>query len=411
MAYTIIKSDGTTLTTIADGTINTSSSSIGLPGRNFSGYGQTLDTNMVRMLENFASGNVPPNPIRGQLWFNTTSSTLNVCPTNGETNAAAWYTMTTTSSGGNATFANLSITGNVIANNLSVAKNITGDTITVRLATVTDTLTADKAGITTATMGTAVTGLVTTSANLAAAPSTAGSMYGKWTLYGDTSGTGNAMFVSAGNITFSASSVNGIKCDKYMYANGAAFNPSGSYTNQNVSDFLTGANAVTRFAGAIAPSSVTTSSIAGGGTVTGTWTLGAGARWQATFADLAERFEADAVYAPGTVVEIGGEKEITAVSSDLSEDVFGVVSNTAAYLMNEGAGTDETHPPIALSGRVTVNVTGVVKKGDRLVSAGNGLARAGNKSELTAFNVIGRSLTAKNDESVGTVLAVVNIRV
>jgi hypothetical protein len=361
------------------------------------------------MTENFANISPPPNPIRGQLWFNTTSGELNVCPADGTTNAAAWYTLTTTSSGGNASFAGLTISGNISANNLSVAKAITGDTITVRLATVTDTLTTDKAGITTATMGTAVTGVVTTSANLNT--STAGSMYGKWTLYGDTSGTGNAMFVSTGNITFSASSVNGIKCDKYMYANGAAFNPSGSYTNQNVSDFLTGANAVSRFGGAIAPSSVTTSSIAGGGTVTGTWTLGAGARWQATFADLAERFEADAVYLPGTVVEIGGEKEITVALDPLSEKVFGVVSNTAAYLMNEGAGTDETHPPIALSGRVTVNASGEIKKGDRLVTAGYGLARAAQPGEATPFNVFGRALTDKNGEGVGTVLAVVNVRV
>ena len=279
------------------------------------------------------------------------------------------------------------------------------------MATVTDTLTADKAGINTGTMGTAVTGVITTSANLTAAPGTAGSMYGRWTLYGNSSG--NAMFVSAGNITFAASSVNGIKCDNYMYANGAAFiggGGGGSYNDANVSNYLTG-NGVAQFTGNIAPNKVTTTAIAGGGTVTGVWTLGTGARWQATFADLAERFEADAAYAPGTVVEIGGEKEITAVSSDLSEDIFGVVSNTAAYLMNEGAGTDETHPPIALSGRVTVNVTGKVKKGDRLVGAGNGLARAGIKSELTAFNVIGRSLSTKSDEGVGTVLAVVNVRV
>ena len=409
MAYTIIRSDGSTLTTIADGTINTSSSSIGLPGRNFSGYGQTLDTNLVRMTENFANISPPPNPIRGQLWYNTTAGTLNVCPADGTTNAAAWYTLTTTSSGGNATFANLAVTGNVVANNGAFANAITGDTITVRLATVSDTLTADKAGITTATLGTTVTGLITTSANLTAAPGTAGSMYGRWTLYGNSAG--NAMFVSTGNITFSANSVNGIKCDNYMYANGATFTPGGTYNNANVFDYMTGANGITQFTGNIAPGKVTTTAIAGGGTVSGIWTLAANARWQATFADLAERFEADAIYAPGTVVEIGGEKEITAVSSDLSDDVFGVVSNTAAYLMNEGAGTDETHPPIALSGRVTVNVTGTVKKGDRLVSAGNGLARAGNKSELTAFNVIGRSLSTKTDEGVGTVLAVVNIRV
>lgn len=410
MAYTIIRSDGTTLTTIADGTINTSSTSIGLPGRNFSGYGQTLDTNMVRMLENFASANVPSNPIRGQLWYDisSTPAVLKICPADGTTNTAAWSVFTTTSAGGNATFANLAVTGNVVANNASIAGAITGDTITVRLATVTDTLTADKAGITTATLGTTVTGVITTANNLSTATGTAGSMYGKWTLYGNSSG--NAMYVSAGNITFAASSVNGIKCDNYMYANGAAFTPGGTYNDANVFNYLTG-NGVTQFTGNIAPTKVTTTALAGGGTVTGTWTLGAGARWQATFADLAERFEADAVYQPGTVVEIGGEKEITVAMNPLSEKVFGVVSNTAAYLMNEGAGTDETHPPIALSGRVTVNVTGVIKKGDRLVTAGYGLARAGSQDELTAFNVFGRSLTSKDDEGVGTVLAVVNIRV
>jgi hypothetical protein len=126
---------------------------------------------------------------------------------------------------------------------------------------------------------------------------------------------------------------------------------------------------------------------------------------------LAERFEADAIYTPGTVVEIGGEKEITAVKHDLSGEVFGVISNTAAYLMNEGAGSDETHPPVALAGRVTVNVIGKVNKGDRLVSAGNGLARAAKKEELTAFNIVGRSLANKTDEDVGTVVAVVNVRV
>ena len=71
MAYTIVKSDGAVLTTIADGTINTTSTSLGLPGRNYAGYGQTLDTNQVHMLENFADGTPPANPLRGQLWYNT----------------------------------------------------------------------------------------------------------------------------------------------------------------------------------------------------------------------------------------------------------------------------------------------------------------------------------------------------
>ena len=56
MAYTILKSDGTVLTTIADGTINTNATSLGLPGRNYAGYGETIDTNFAHLIENFASG-------------------------------------------------------------------------------------------------------------------------------------------------------------------------------------------------------------------------------------------------------------------------------------------------------------------------------------------------------------------
>ena len=129
----------------------------------------------------------------------------------------------------------------------------------------------------------------------------------------------------------------------------------------------------------------------------------------AQFADLAERFEADAEYAPGTVVALGGAKEITKVNEELSDDVFGVISTKAAYLMNAGAGTDATHPPIAVSGRVPVQVIGKVKKNDRLVSAGNGLARAATKAEITPWNVIGRALSEKTDNGVGTVEAIVKL--
>jgi hypothetical protein len=173
---------------------------------------------------------------------------------------------------------------------------------------------------------------------------------------------------------------------------------------------LTGANAVTQFTGNIAPGKVTTSNIAGGGNIAGIWTLAAGARLNATYADLAERFEADATYDAGTVVEMGGDKEITAVKLELSEDVFGVVSNTAAYLMNAGAGDDNTHPPVAVGGRVQVKVTGKVRKGQRLVSAGNGIARAAVADEATSFNTIGRSLVNKTTDGVGTVEAFVSIK-
>lgn len=130
---------------------------------------------------------------------------------------------------------------------------------------------------------------------------------------------------------------------------------------------------------------------------------------QAQYADLAERFEADRPYDPGTVVALGGVKEITASAEELSEEVFGVISTRAAYLMNGSAGSDETHPPVAVNGRVPVKVIGRVRKGDRLVSAGNGLARAGARNEISPFNVIGRSLEDKLDTDEGTIEAIVKL--
>jgi hypothetical protein len=106
---------------------------------------------------------------------------------------------------------------------------------------------------------------------------------------------------------------------------------------------------------------------------------------------------------------MGGIAEVTQVVEELSERVFGVISTNAAYLMNSGAGTNVTHPPIAMSGRVPVRAVGLISKGDRLVSAGNGLARAGKKEELTPWNVIGRSLVDKTEPGEYTIEAIVKI--
>jgi hypothetical protein len=127
----------------------------------------------------------------------------------------------------------------------------------------------------------------------------------------------------------------------------------------------------------------------------------------ALYADVAERFAADEYLEPGTVVELGGTAEITRSQQDCSENVFGVISTQAAYLMNGGAGEDDTHPPVALTGRVPVKCVGTVRRGDRLVSAGNGFARAAQPGEATAFNVIGRALEHKHLEEPGTIEAIV----
>jgi len=404
MAYTIIRTDGTTLTTIQDGTINTTSTSLGLPGRNYAGYGQTLNTNFVKIIENFASDTPPANPLKGQLWFNTNNGTLNVCPADGTTSSTSWLTLASTNAGGSATLGNLTVIGNIIGNNASITNAILGDTITVRLATVTSLLSASALNATSGTIGSINSQTISTGT-----VDTTGTLTGKWTV----TGTGNALTVG-GNLAFTSATY-GIKTDKYMYANGVDFNPSGQFTNSNVFNYLTGTGVTSFYAGSpstanLQVNKLTANSIAGGGNVSGIWTLTTGARFEATYADLAERFEADAEYDAGTVVEIGGEKEITAVVEDLSETVFGVVSNTAAMLMNRSAGDNATHPPIAVSGRVPVKVKGQVKKGDRLVSAGRGYARSAAPGELTAFNTIGRALTNKLDENDGTVEAIVMIR-
>jgi len=392
MAYTIVKSDGTVLTTIADGTINTTSTSLGLPGRNYAGYGQSLDTNFVHAMENFADTVPPSNPLRGQLWYNTNDSTLCVCPADGTTTASSWITLAQSGGSGTTTFGSVTVTGNLQANNITAVNALVGDTITVRLATVTANASIANANVTNGNITTLTTANITSGSAV-----TAGAITGTWTVTGGSAG--NSLVVANGNVY-----TTGIKTDNYYYANGTPFNPTGTYGNANVALFLP------TYTGNLQPSLVTTSAIAGGGTISGIWTLASGARLNATYADLAERFEADATYDAGTVVELGGDAEITAVVNELSEDVFGVVSNTAAYLMNSGAGTDQTHPPVAVGGRVQVKVTGKVRKGQRLVSAGNGIARAAKIGEATSFNVIGRALANKTTDGVGTVEAFVSIK-
>ena len=122
----------------------------------------------------------------------------------------------------------------------------------------------------------------------------------------------------------------------------------------------------------------------------------------AQYADVAERFEADAPMEIGSVVELGGTAEITEATSDLSEDVFGVISHKPGFMMNAGAGNDDSHPFVAMTGRTPVRVIGAVTKGARLVSSTTkGCARAAVTGEsISPFNVIGRALESNTDAGI-----------
>ena len=125
----------------------------------------------------------------------------------------------------------------------------------------------------------------------------------------------------------------------------------------------------------------------------------------AQYADIAERFAADAPMTEGAVVMLGGAQEITETADELSDQVFGVISSKPAYMMNAGAGNNESHPFVAMTGRTPVRVTGVVNKGDRLVSSSvKGTARAARTGEsINPFHVIGRALESKSDAGIGMV--------
>jgi hypothetical protein len=117
----------------------------------------------------------------------------------------------------------------------------------------------------------------------------------------------------------------------------------------------------------------------------------------AKYADLAEKYVADADIEPGTVVHFGGEHEVSTCDVDHCQAVAGVVSTDPAYRMNDALEAEHV-AMVALTGRVPCKVTGTVAKGDMMVSAGNGRARAEANPKVGA--VIGKALEASEGEAV-----------
>ena len=123
----------------------------------------------------------------------------------------------------------------------------------------------------------------------------------------------------------------------------------------------------------------------------------------AQYADLAEMYVADADYAPGTVLEFGGEYEVTATTESHSTRVAGIVSTNPSYLMNATLAGDSV-VAVALTGRVPCQVVGTIKKGDRLVASDiKGVATVLDKSKYEPGCIIGKALEAYNSSEVGTI--------
>jgi hypothetical protein len=135
----------------------------------------------------------------------------------------------------------------------------------------------------------------------------------------------------------------------------------------------------------------------GTGTFRGSWVLDNGATLESSYADLAERYHADDVYSAGTVLVIGGVNEVT-VSAKRADTTFaGVVSEKYSHLLNSTAGSKETHPAVALAGRIPCQVVGPISKGDLLVTSDvHGRAETWKPGD-SPNAVIGKALSSTNN--------------
>lgn len=454
MAYTINLTDGTIFATIADGTINTTSSMI-LVGKNYAGYGEFLDENFVHLLENGSNTTAPGYPLTGQLWWDKGNSLMKVytgtafktisaatasatAPTNNVTgdiwfdtanqqlkvwNSTAFILVGPASSSAQGTSG--AIVETVLDSNSgshTVIKMYVGGTVVATIskdatftpqvpipgfATIAPGMQLSSTAGNYLFRGTALNAetLNGASGNAFMRTDTNTSTTGSLSVRADS--TAGSLFVGADSdarisVTTETSSVN-IQNQTQDANIAIVVNDGGSTTTALL------VNGSTSQVGVLGITNLNGSGIGNIGAAGAVFNTVFATATTALYADVAERFAADVEMLPGTVVELGGSAEITKSVNELSENVFGVISTRAAYLMNSGAGTDSTHPPIAMTGRVPVRVTGSIRKGDRLVAAGNGLARAAKAGEATAFNVIGRALEAKETETDGVIEAIVTI--
>jgi hypothetical protein len=136
------------------------------------------------------------------------------------------------------------------------------------------------------------------------------------------------------------------------------------------------------------------------GTIQGRWSLTGTSRLQATYADLAEFYEGDQQYKPGTVLVFGGDKEVTTTSNMNDTRLAGVVTTDPAYVMNSDQKGIKVC--IALAGRVPCWVVGRVKKGDMLTTSSTyGCAMRANTPTLGA--IVGKALEDKDYSEAGLI--------
>ena len=542
MAYKINNTFGTLLVTLADGTIDVATTDLTLIGKGYAGFGERLNENLVKLLENFNNTTAPSNKVQGQLWYDKTNNQLNVYtgskfkPVGSATNSATaptnavqgdmWFDTTNTQlyvyTGsawtliGPTTIAGSGVT-QVFAESpedntgvkRSILKLVTNDTVVGVVSNLAFTPSSTEtlgtalitAGFSTVAQGLQLSSSVAsakfrgTSTDSDALGGVAAANYlrsdsddtttGKLIIQNDTGlvlgagqdvtmsftsddftvaqttqdkdiiftvndggttkealritgSTGRIEHLRVGDLTVDGTSTiintstlsvedNIIELNRNISSNAGMPSYTGLKVNRGETSSATEQDLYWVWDETFADDGSTTYGNAGGA-----WTAfksGGGQNelsaptlvdiranvvhattTSAMYADLAERYEADCDTEVGDVVILGGDAEITKCKDELSDAVFGVISESPAFLMNAQAGNNDSHPMVALKGRVRVKLQGTGHAGDRVVSAGNGEARVANLDECTAFNTLGRLIKDKYNVETALTECVIGVK-
>ena len=542
MAYKINNTFGTLLVTLADGTIDTATTDLALFGKGYAGFGEKLNENLVKLLENFNNTTAPSNKVVGQMWYDKTNNQINVytgskwkpvgstsnsatAPTNAvqgdmwfdTTNAQLYvYSGTAWTLIGPTTVAGSGVTAVVPETvkdttgvNRGILKLVSNDTVVGVVSNLaftpssSDTASAAlvTAGFATVAQGIQLSssvssakfrGTATDSDALGGVASasylrsdTADTTTGRLSVQTDdgirigagsdvtmtlasdnltiaqttqdkdiiftvndggvtkealriTGSSGRIDHLRVGDLTVDGTNTiintstlsvedNIIELNRNVSSNAGMPNYTGLKVNRGETSSATEQNLYWVWDETFADDGSTTYGNAGGA-----WTAFKSAATDtdleaptlvdiranivhatttsAMYADLAERYEADCETETGDVVILGGHAEITKCKDELSDAVFGVVSESPAFLMNAQAGNNDSHPMVALKGRVMVKLQGVGKAGDRVVSAGDGEARVAAIDECTAFNTLGRLIKHKYNVETALTECVIGVK-
>ena len=542
MAYKINNTFGTLLVTLADGTIDVATTDITLIGKGYAGFGEKLNENLVKLLENFNNTSAPSNKIQGQLWYDKTNNQLNVYtgtkfkPVGSSTNSASaptnavlgdlWFDTTNTQlyvyTGtawtliGPTTVAGSGVTQVITESpedntgvKRSILKLVSNDTVVGVVSNLAFTPSSTEAlgsALITAGFSTVAQGIQLSSAVASVkfrgtatdsdalggiavanflrsdgADTTSGRLsiqsddgirigggndvtmslssdnftIAQTTLDKDiiftvndggqtkealriTGSTGRIEHLRVGDLTVDGTNTimntstlsvedNIIELNRNVSSNAGMPNHTGLKVNRGSTSSATEQNLYWVWDETFADDGTTTHGNAGGA-----WTAFKASQTDteleaptlidiranivhatstsAQYADLAERYAADMQLSVGEVVMLGGAEEVTRCDTDACNSVFGVVSQSPAFLMNAQAGNNDSHPMIALKGRVLVKIKGKGEAGDRIVSAGNGEARVASIEECTTFNTLGRLIKHKYNEDTALTECVIGVK-